>query len=67
MIESLITRQAVIFFGVAAAILVTLGSFLRFQYRREKRKLTTAIIYIGYFLFILSLSIFIYLGFKSPS
>lgn len=66
MIESLITRQAVILLGVAGAILVTLGSFLRFQHRKERRKRTTGIIYIGYFLFCLSVLIFICLGFKSP-
>ncbi len=67
MIVSLfLSREAVIFLAIAAAICVTLGSVLRSIIRNLVRRLAAYLIYLGYILFAASIAIYIVLGFLSP-
>ena len=67
MIVSLfLSRQAVIFLAVAAAICVTLGSVLRFITQNRVRRLAAYLIYIGYILFAASIAIYIVVGLLFP-
>ncbi len=61
-----LSREAVIFLAVAAAICVTLGSVLRFIIQNPVRRLAAYLIYPGYILFAASIAIYIVLGFLSP-
>jgi len=61
-----LSREALIFLAIAAAICVTMGSILRFAMKDRRRKFAALIIYLGYLLFAASVAIYIALGFLSP-
>ena len=66
MIESFtLARQIVIYLGIAAALLVTIGSWLKVKYGSEKKRIVMTINYAGYVLFFLSIAIFIIAGFST--
>ncbi len=64
MISALLTRDAVILLAIAAAALVTAGSWLRGRRSRGGQS-SRLMIRIGYLLFGLSVILFIVVGFRS--
>ena len=63
MMAALLSRQAVIVLAVGAAVLVSLGSWLRFVRKNRGKKMIASMSYLGYILFALSILIYIALGF----
>jgi hypothetical protein len=64
LIDDILSRQMVIALGVAAALLVMIGSGLRIRQREGKKKFATLCIYIGYTFLALSILFYIVLGFR---
>ena len=59
-----LTRQTVIFLGAAAAISVTIASWMRIRHGGENGKITSILTHSGYALLGLSILIHIILGFR---
>ena len=67
MIESLLmTRTAVIVLAIVAAVLVSASTGLRLARKGEGSKLSQLLSYVGYTCFILSIVLFIIIGFSQP-
>jgi hypothetical protein len=49
--------------AVAAAISTTAGSLVKIKWGNQKRRLSTGLTYGGYFSFLVSITLFIILGF----
>jgi hypothetical protein len=64
LIDDILSRQMIIALGVAAALLVMIGSGLRIRRRQGKKRSATFFIYIGYTFFALSILLYIVLGFR---
>ncbi len=66
-IESLLlTRTAVIVLAIVAAVLVSASSWLRIARKGGGSKLPQVLSYVGYTCFILSIVLFIVIGFAQP-
>jgi hypothetical protein len=64
LIDDILSRQMVIALGVAAALLVMIGSGLRMRHRESPKRSATFFIYLGYTFFGLSILFYIILGFR---
>jgi hypothetical protein len=62
----LLTRTAVIVLAIVAAVLVSASTGLRLARKGEGSKLSQLLIYVGYTCFILSIVLFIIIGFAQP-
>lgn len=64
MIDDLMAvRQGVIGLAIAAAVLVSLGTWFRLRHGDDKRVLVRFLTYAGYILFFFSVALFIVAGF----
>ena len=54
----------VIILGVAAAVLVVIGSGLRIQQKESRKRIAALSIYVGYIFFGLSILVYILIGFR---
>jgi len=62
----LLTRTAVIVLAIVAAVLVSASTWLRLARKGGGSKLSQLPTYVGYFCFILSIILFIIIGFGQP-
>jgi len=64
LIEIILSQRMVIILGVAAAVLVVIGSGLRIQQKESRKRIAALSIYVGYIFFALSILFYILIGFR---
>jgi glucose uptake protein GlcU len=62
--EIILSQRMVIILGVAAAVLVVIGSALRIQQKEGRKRIATLSIYAGYLFFALSILFYVLIGFR---